>query len=499
MTESLILALDQGTTSSRAILFGRQGRARLQRGRQLRQHYPRPGWVEHDPEEIWAHQLLVAQEVVEGIGLRSGGIAAIGITNQRETTIVWDRITGEPIYNAIVWQDRRTADDCDELKRAGWEEPVREKTGLVVDAYFSATKLRWLLDHVAGARTRAERGELLFGTVDTFLIYRLTGGRVHSTDHSNAARTMLFNIHTLQWDDDLLREFGIPRSMLPEVRASSGLHGETVPGLFGRSIPIAGDAGDQQAATFGQACYEPGMVKNTYGTGNFMLMNTGPAPRDSSFGLLTTIAWCIGGVVTYALEGSVFVTGAAIQWLRDELGLIREAAESEVLAASVPDTGGVYLVPAFVGIGTPYWDQHARGTIVGLTRGSGRAHLTRAALESVAYQSQDVLEAMRSDSRLDIPVIRVDGGMVGNDFLMQFQADISDTLVERPVVRETTALGAAHLAGLAVGYWDNLDEIARTRDIDTVFEPRMAAEERLRLREGWRRAVNQARGRPYSA
>lgn len=494
MPEQLILSLDQGTTSSRAILFDRAGRVVRAQSQEFRQHYPRPGWVEHDPEDIWTSQLTVARGVMDACHLTSGDIAAIGITNQRETTIVWDRATGQPVYHAIVWQDRRTAGYCDRLKAQGWERPVREKTGLVIDAYFSATKLRWILDNVAGARERAERGELLFGTVDTFLIWRLTGGKVHVTDLSNAARTMLFNIHSLQWDDDLLRELKVPRAMLPEARPSSEVYGETAPGFFGGPIPIAGDAGDQQAATFGQTCFEPGMVKNTYGTGNFMLMNTGAQPRESTSGLLTTIAWGIGHTVVYALEGSIFVTGAAIQWLRDELQLIGSAAESEALATSIPDNGGVYLVPAFTGLGAPYWDQWARGAIVGLTRGSGRPQIVRAALEAVAYQSRDVLEAMRADSGLAIPHLRVDGGMVSNNFLLQFQADLTNTTVERPVEAETTALGAAYLAGLAVGYWQSQEEIARNRATDRVFVPQMEQEEREELYRNWKRAVERARG-----
>ena len=494
MADQQILALDQGTTSSRAIIFNHDGRAVTSLNQEFTQHFPRPGWVEHNPEDIWNSQLDVANKVMQDQNLSAGDIAAIGVTNQRETTIVWDKNSGEPIHNAIVWQDRRTAEFCDQLRRDGWVDPVRQKTGLVIDAYFSGTKVHWLLNNVDGAKEKARRGEILFGTVDTFLIWRLTGGKVHVSDFSNAARTMLFNIHKCDWDDDLLNELGIPRSMLPEPKPSSEVYGETDPKIFGGAIKIAGDAGDQQAATFGQACYEPGMVKNTYGTGNFMLMNTGEEARESKSGLLTTIAWGIDGKVIYALEGSIFITGAAVQWLRDELKIINNAAETQQLAESVPDTGGVYVVPAFVGLGAPYWDSYARGTIVGLTRGSGRAHIARATLESVAYQSRDVLEVMRGDSGLDIADIRVDGGMVANDFLMQFQADITNTRVERPVVAETTALGAAYLAGLAVGYWQSQDEIKQKWAVDKVFDPHMDQSKRERLYGDWKRAVERAQG-----
>ncbi|HEY8687562.1 MAG TPA: glycerol kinase GlpK [Chloroflexota bacterium] len=494
MADGLILALDQGTTSSRAIAFDHDGRVVARLNKEFTQQYPQPGWVEHDPEEIWNSQLEVARHVMDEQKLGASDMAAIGITNQRETTIVWDRNTGKPIYNAIVWQDRRTADYCDELKRDGWEDFVRKKTGLVIDPYFSATKVRWILNHVDGARARAERGDLLFGTVDSFLIWRLTGGRVHVTDYSNAARTMLFNIHDLTWDEDLLHELGVPSAILPEVKPSSMVYGETDPDLLGGAIRIAGDAGDQQAATFGQACYRDGMVKNTYGTGNFMLMNTGDTPRESKAGLLTTIAWGIGDTVVYALEGSIFVTGAAVQWLRDELKVIGTAAETEELARLASDTDSVYLVPAFVGLGAPYWDPYARGAIVGLTRGTGLPQIARATLASVAYQSRDVLEAMRSDSGLEIAEIRVDGGMVVNDVLMQFQADITNTRVQRPVIQETTALGAAYLAGLAVGYWDSQEEIEQKWDMDREFVPSMDEAEREKLYKGWKRAVERARG-----
>jgi glycerol kinase len=494
MAAQRILAVDQGTTSSRAVVFDHDGRVVAQRSQEFAQQYPRPGWVEHDPEDIWQSQLTVAKQVLGDVSIIASEVAAVGVTNQRETTIVWDRITGKPMYNAIVWQDRRTAEFCDRLKREGWEETVRAKTGLVIDPYFSATKLRWILDHVEGARERARRGALAFGTVDTFLIWRLTGGNLHVTDYSNASRTMLFNIHTLDWDEDLLVALDIPRSILPEVKRSSEVYGETQGELFGAPIRIAGNAGDQQAATFGQACFRPGMVKNTYGTGNFMLMNTGTEPRQSRHGLLTTIAWGIDDEVVYALEGSIFVTGAAVQWLRDELKIIDTAAAVEALALQTTDTGGVYLVPAFTGLGAPYWDPYARGMIVGLTRGTGLPHIARATLASVAYQSRDVLEAMRGDSDLEIGELRVDGGMVGNDLLMQFQADITDTLVQRPVVRETTALGAAYLAGLAIGFWESQAEIAMNWRMDREFRPVMDEQARDNLYRGWKRAVERARG-----
>jgi glycerol kinase len=503
-----ILALDQGTTSSRAILFDHDGQIVAARQREFPQLFPQPGWVEHDPEAIWETQYGVAREVLTATGVTAAAVAAIGITNQRETTVIWDRATGQPIANAIVWQDRRTAGYCDELKAQGWEERIRAKTGLVIDAYFSGTKVRWLLEHIPGARERAERGELAFGTIDSLLIWRLTGGTRHVTDVSNASRTLLFNIHTGAWDDDILTELGVPRALLPEVLPSSGPFGETDAALFGQPIPIAGVAGDQQAATFGQACYTPGMAKNTYGTGCFLLMNTGPQPKESTNGLLTTIAWGLQGtkdlglrtksegtplVLTYALEGAIFVTGAAVQWLRDGLKIIESAAETEALAASVPDTGGVYLVPAFAGLGAPYWDPYARGTIVGLTRGSGRAEIVRATLEAVAYQTRDVLDLMQRESGIAVKQLRVDGGMVRNDFLMQFQADILGVPVQRPKVTETTALGAAYLAGLAVGFWRDQDEIAANWAIDRIFEPQMSDDERERLYVGWQRAVARAR------
>lgn len=487
--ERYILALDQGTTSSRAIIFSHSGRIIAQEGQEFEQVYPQPGWVEHRPDDIWTSQLEVARRALEQAQLQAGDIAAIGITNQRETTVVWDRNTGAPIYNAIVWQDRRTANMCDDLRNRGWAEKIREKTGLVIDAYFSATKIKWLLDNVEGARTKAERGDLLFGTIDTFLIWRLTGGSVHVTDYSNASRTMLFNIKTLQWDDELLAALDIPAAMLPTVHESSKLYGYTEGGLFGAPIAIAGDAGDQQAATFGQACWSPGMVKNTYGTGCFMLVNTGNKPVLSKHNLLTTIGWGLNGEIVYCLEGSVFVAGAAVQFLRDNLKIIDNAADSEGLATSVASSGGVYVVPAFVGLGAPYWDPYARGAVLGITRGTGRAEIARATLESVAYQTRDVLEAIVADSGIDLAELRVDGGMVSNDFLMQFQADILGVPVLRPEVAETTALGAAYLAGLAVGYWKDTQEIPQNWALNRRFSPSMDEDTRSRLYRGWQRAV----------
>jgi glycerol kinase len=495
MTE-YVLALDQGTTSSRAILFNHQGEIVSTAQQEFPQIYPRPGWVEHDPEAIWDSQLATARQAVEEVGVKAAQLAAIGITNQRETTVVWDRETGEPLHNAIVWQCRRTAPMCDELRRRGWAEPIRRKTGLVVDAYFSGTKLAWLLREVPGLRQKAERGQALFGTIDSFLLWRLSGGRLHLTDVSNASRTMLYNVHDLDWDDEILAELGIPRAMLPQVRPSSAVYGRTAADLLGAEVPLAGAAGDQQAALFGQTCYEPGQAKNTYGTGCFLLLNTGDQAVDSERGLLTTIAWQLGadGPVTYALEGSVFVAGAAIQWLRDGLGLIAHAAESEDLAAQVPDTGGVYFVPAFVGLGAPYWDAYARGTLVGLTRGTDRRHLARAALEAICYQSRDLLEVMTADSGIRLQALRADGGAAANDLLMQLQADLVGVPVERPAVTETTALGAAYLAGLAVGYWSGLDEIAAQWRVGGRFEPAMDAAQRDALYAGWQRAVERARG-----
>ena len=487
-----IMALDAGTTSNRCILFDQEGRVRAAAQKEFPQIFPKPGWVEHDAREIWATQLGVAVEAMGKIGATAADIAAIGITNQRETTVVWDRATGEPMYNAIVWQCRRTSAYCDELKARGYAEAIRRKTGLVVDAYFSGPKIRWILDNVPGARRRAEAGELLFGTVETWLIWLLTGGRVHVTDYSNASRTMLFNINTLDWDEELLDLMDIPRSMLPTPVPSSQVYGETDPGFFGRSIPIAGAAGDQQAALFGQACFTPGQAKNTYGTGCFLLMNTGDKPVFSSSGLVTTVAWGLGNRVSYALEGSIFVAGAAIQWLRDEMRLIDSAADSEYHAGKVSDTAGCYVVPAFTGLGAPYWDQYARGAIVGLTRGVNKNHIIRATLESIAYQVSDVLEAMRADSGIALTSLKVDGGASSNNVLMQLQADILQVTVHRPVCVETTALGAAYLAGLAVGYWSSQEEIARNWAVDRTFLPAITTQERDKKLQGWKRAVTRA-------
>ncbi len=490
-----ILALDQGTTSSRAIVFDRSGTPLASASKEFEQIYPRPGWVEHNAEEIWAGQIEVARAALEKAGIEPSAVAAIGITNQRETTVVWDRETGKPVSNAIVWQCRRTASICDDMKARGLEEAVREKTGLVIDAYFSGTKLKWILDNVDGAREDAEAGRLAFGTIDTWLVNKLSGGKIHVTDFSNASRTMLFNIDELRWDDDLLGELGVPSSMLPEVMPSSKVYGVTDPGVFfGQSVPIAGMAGDQQAALFGQACFEAGTAKNTYGTGCFLLMNVGTKPVASSSGLLTTIAWGINDTVEYALEGSVFIGGAVVQWLRDELEIIGDAAESERLAGTVSDNGGVYLVPAFVGLGAPHWDMYARGTIVGLTRGSNRGHIARAALESICYQTRDVLECMESDSGRKLDVLKVDGGATANDLLMQFQSDILHVPVSRPEVSETTALGAAYLAGLAVGYWDGIDDIRENWREQTRFTPALDEVERGRLYGDWKRAVECAKG-----
>jgi glycerol kinase len=488
------MALDQGTTSSRAVLFNEEGIAVAVSQQEFKQHYPQPGWVEHDAEEIWFTQLSVARDVLARAGVTWQDIAGIGITNQRETAVVWDRTTGKPVAPAIVWQCRRTADYCRSLKASGWEAPIRAKTGLVVDAYFSGTKVKWILDHVAGARERAERSELLFGTIDSWLLWKLSGGRVHATDYSNASRTMLYNIHDLCWDTEILAEFGIPAAMLPKVMPSSGRFGETDPALFGGPIALAGVAGDQQAALFGQACFESGMAKNTYGTGCFLLMNTGTKPVTSSHGLLTTIAWGIGDQVEYALEGSVFIAGAGIQWLRDELRIIDTAAETEQLAQSINDTGGVYLVPAFVGLGAPYWDSYARGTLMGMTRGTGRAHIARAALEAIAYQTCDVLDAMAKDSGLPLQTLRVDGGAAKNNFLLQFQADILDRPVQRPANVETTAMGAAYLAGLATGVWRDRDELKARWKAAQTFAPTMPEAQRVQLYRGWKRAVERSQG-----
>ncbi|MEM9087245.1 MAG: glycerol kinase GlpK [Cyanobacteria bacterium P01_F01_bin.53] len=486
-----ILSLDQGTTSSRAIVFDREGSIRSIAQKEFRQIFPQSGWVEHDANEIWSSQIGVVNEALARLDIIASEIAAIGITNQRETTVIWDRATGQPIHNAIVWQDRRTAGVCDELKAAGHEQLFQQKTGLVIDAYFSGTKVQWLLDNVPGAREKANRGELAFGTIDCWLIWKLTDGALHITDATNACRTMIFNIHTGDWDDDLLALLNIPRSLLPEVRSSSEVYGKTTEGLLGAQVPIAGIGGDQQAATFGQVALEPGMVKNTYGTGCFMLLNTGEEPVTSNNKLLTTVAWRIDGRTTYAIEGGIFIAGAVVQWLRDGLGIIKSSEEVEALARSVPDTEGVYLVPAFVGLGAPYWDSYARGTITGLSRGSTSAHIARAALESIAYQTADVLDAMRQDASIDMVELRVDGGASRNDLLMQFQADLLGIPVVRPKVTETTALGAAYLAGLAVGYWQNQQELVQLWQVDKRFEPAMMDEQRETMRKGWRHAISQ--------
>lgn len=484
-----VLALDQGTTSSRCILFDKQGKIRSMAQKEFGQIYPQPGWVEHDPMEIWSSQLAVAIEAMAKIGAKPEEISGIGITNQRETTIVWDKETGEPVYNAIVWQCRRTAGAIDALTEAGFDKTIREKTGLIPDAYFSASKVAWILENVEGARERAEAGELLFGTVDTWLIWHLTKGAVHVTDYTNASRTMLFDIHKLKWDKEILKYFHIPESMLPQVKPSSCIYGYTEVSVLGGEIPIAGAAGDQQAALFGQCCFEPGEVKNTYGTGCFLLMNTGEAAIVSGSGLLTTIAASVNERPEYALEGSVFVAGAAIQWLRDGMRMMREAAQSEEYAASVEDTGGVYVVPAFAGLGAPYWNPYARGTIVGLTRGCTKEHFIRATLESIAYQTVDVLKAMEKDSDIELKSLKVDGGASANDFLMQFQSDILNTEVRRPECIETTALGAAYLAGLATGYWKDKDEIRENWQLGRTFLPAMDAEQRGTLLKGWKKAV----------
>ena len=485
--EQYIMSLDQGTTSSRCIIFDREGNIISEAHKEFTQYFPKSGWVEHDAMEIWATQFSVAQEALAFRNLKAEQIQAIGITNQRETTVVWEKASGKPITKAIVWQCRRTSDECDALIDAGYEEMIRSKTGLKIDAYFSASKIRWLLDHVPGAREQAERGELLFGTIETWLLWNLTEGRVHITDYSNAARTMLFNIHTLAWDEELLDLFNIPRSILPTPRPNSEIYGETT--LFGTAIPIGGMAGDQQAALFGQCCFEKGEAKNTYGTGCFMLMNTGEEPIMSQNGMLTTIAWGIGGRIQYALEGSVFMAGAAIQWLRDELQIIEKAADSEACALAVEDNGGVYMVPAFVGLGAPHWDPYARGMITGISRGTNRNHIIRATLESLAYQTCDVLNAMANDAETELSSLKVDGGACANNFLMQFQADMIRTTVQRPQCIETTALGAAYLAGLAVNYWKDTEEIKANHRIDRVFEPNMKEEQRQSLLNGWQDAV----------
>ena len=484
-----ILALDQGTSSSRAILFDKAGQPKAVSQKEFTQIFPKPGWVEHNPKEIWSSQASVIAETISAEGINGSNIAAIGITNQRETTIVWDAESGEPIYNAIVWQDRRTSAYCDTLKKDGRADLIRSKTGLIIDAYFSATKIRWILENVPGARRKAEEGRLRFGTVDTWLIWKLTRGEVHVTDVSNASRTMLFNIPTLDWDDELLRLFGVPKSMLPQVKSSSEIYGKTKGTLFAYEVPIAGIAGDQQAALFGQMCTEPGSVKNTYGTGCFMLMNSGERPIMSANKLLTTVAWKIGDKVTYALEGSIFVAGSVIQWLRDGLGIIRSSSEAEPLAASVPDNGGVYFVPALTGLGAPYWDQYATGTLFGITRGTKAGHIVRAALEGIAFQTMDIVNAMQKDAGITLKELKVDGGASRNNLLMQFQADILGTSVIRPQVTETTALGAAYLAGLATGYWGSIEEIRSLWSIDKEFTPSSSDDEVKRLKDGWKNAV----------
>ncbi|MGN0275998.1 MAG: glycerol kinase GlpK [Hominisplanchenecus sp.] len=487
--ESYIMALDQGTTSSRCILFDKKGKICSVAQREFTQIFPNPGWVEHDPMEIWSSQIGVAAEAMGKIGASAGDIAAIGITNQRETTIVWERATGKPVYNAIVWQCRRTSDMVDELKKDGFDQVIHTRTGLIPDAYFSATKLAWILNHVEGAREQAKKGELLFGTVDSWLIWNLTNGKVHVTDYTNASRTMLFDIHRLCWDQEILDRLDIPVEMLPEVKPSSCVYGETKGCLIGDGIPIAGAAGDQQAALFGQCCFESGDVKNTYGTGCFLLMNTGRDAVRSKNGLLTTIAVGMDGQVQYALEGSVFVAGAAIQWLRDDLRMLRDAASSEAYCLAVPDANGIYVVPAFTGLGAPYWDQYARGTIVGITRGTKKEHLVRATVESLAYQVTDVIEAMEKEAGVRLKSLKVDGGACANNFLMQFQSDILGAQVKRPGCIETTALGAAYLAGIAVGYWSGKDEVKANWELERVFLPEMAEDDRRKLKKGWKRAV----------
>ncbi|MBY2475760.1 glycerol kinase GlpK [Clostridioides difficile] len=493
MEKKYVMALDQGTTSSRAILFNKKGEIVKIAQKEFKQIYPKAGWVEHDPMEIWGSQSGVMREVIETAGIRPEEIASIGITNQRETTVVWSRYTGKPIYNAIVWQCRRTSEICDELKHKGLEELIKEKTGLLIDAYFSATKVKWILDNVEGAREKAEQGELLFGTIDTWLIWNLTRGKVHVTDYSNASRTMMYNINSLEWDKDILRELDIPISMLPSVKPSSYVYGHTDERMLsGAKIPIAGCAGDQQAALFGQNCVEEGTAKNTYGTGCFLLMNTGSNIVKSKHGLLTTIAWGVDGKVTYALEGSIFIGGASIQWLRDELKIIESAKDSEMYANRVDDTNGVYVVPAFTGLGAPYWDMYARGSILGLTRGAKKEHIIRATLESIAYQTKDVLEAMQNDSKLKLKSLKVDGGASNNNFLMQFQSDILNVDIDRPKIVETTALGAAYLAGLSVGFYIGSNEIPSKWSVEKEFNPNMNEDKRNRLYKGWKKAVSRA-------
>ena len=491
--EKYILSLDQGTTSSRAILFDKAGKVVHVSQKEFTQHFPKPGWVEHDANEIWGSVLAVIAGVLSESNVKPDQIAGIGITNQRETTVVWDKETGVPVYNAVVWQSRQTSGICDELKEKGYNDLFRDKTGLLIDAYFSGTKVKWILDNVEGARQKADEGKLLFGTIDTWLIWKLSGGRAHVTDYSNASRTLMFNIYDLKWDEELLDILGVPASMLPEVKPSSEVYANTVDyHFFGKEVPIAGAAGDQQAALFGQACFEEGMAKNTYGTGCFMLMNTGEKAVKSEHGLLTTLAWGLNGKVEYALEGSIFVAGSAIQWLRDGMRMLKNAKDSEDYAAKVESTDGVYVVPAFVGLGTPYWDSGVRGAVFGLTRGTSKEHFVRATLESLAYQTKDVLSAMEADSGIELKTLRVDGGAVMNNFLMNFQSDVLNVPVERPVVNETTALGAAYLAGLAVGYWESQEEIATQWAIDRSFDPKMSDEDRDQLYGGWKKAVKAA-------
>lgn len=487
-----LIAIDQGTTSSRSIVFDKQGNMIQVAQKEFTQIFPKPGWVEHDPMEIWSTQLGVLTEAKLRAGVDAKDVAAIGITNQRETTVVWEKETGKPVYNAIVWQCRRTAEYCDTLKVKGFDKKIKEKTGLIVDAYFSGTKIRWILENVPGARSQAEKGELLFGNIDTWLVWNLTKGKVHVTDYSNASRTMLYNIHKLEWDEEILKELNIPRSMLPEVKPSSYVYGKTDTEYLGGEVPIAGIAGDQQAALFGQCCFEAGTVKNTYGTGCFILMNTGTKAVESKNGLLTTIAWGADNKVEYALEGSVFVAGASIQWLRDGLRIVDSAPQSDIIAESVPDTGGVYVVPAFVGLGAPYWDQYARGTVVGLTRGTTREHFVRATLESLAYQSYDVIKAMEADAGVPIKAIRVDGGASNSNFLMQFQADVLNTDVVRPKIVESTALGAVYLAGLAVGFYADKTDIVKNVAVDKVFASSIQEEQRIKLIAGWEEAVKRS-------
>ncbi|MDI9496770.1 MAG: glycerol kinase GlpK [Bacillota bacterium] len=491
MEKKYVLALDQGTTSSRAILFDRNGRIINMSQKEFTQFYPAPGWVEHNPLEIWETQINAAKEAIKDVDVSE--IAAIGITNQRETTILWDKNTGRPVYNAIVWQSRQSSDICDELKKSGMESYIKENTGLVIDAYFSGTKIKWILDNVEGVREKAEKGQVLFGTVDTWLIWNLTGGKIHITDYSNASRTMIYNIKTLKWDEKLLAALNIPSEILPEVRQSSEIYGNTETGIFGGEIPISGIAGDQQAALFGQLCFQEGMAKNTYGTGCFLLMNTGDKLIESKKGLLTTIAWGLNGKVEYALEGSIFVAGAAIQWLRDELKIIHDAADSEYFANKVENTKGVYVVPAFTGLGAPYWDMYARGAILGLTRGAGRNNIIRATLESIAYQTRDVIDAMIEDSGINLTVLKVDGGASANNFLMQFQSDILNVNIERPDITETTALGAAYLAGLATGFWKSKGEVIQNWNMNRKFMPAISEDERNKLYAGWKKAVERAK------